>query len=91
MKVYVHKLVVDVVTLDPNPASVARTIDSALTDLKVAHPKGRILVVDCNPAGNESREVLLPDEPYGGEPDTLEEIHRHDEWMNNFVYEALRS
>lgn len=97
MKVYVHKVIVEVATLDANPASVAATIDGALCDLKTKHPKGRILTTNTEPAGNESREATIPDEPTVktgvailGRPYNDHELDRAtDDWWNNFVYQLF--
>lgn len=98
MKVYIHKLVVEVATLDANPASVAATIDGALSDLRTDHPKGRILTTNTEPTGNESREATIPDEPTEetgrailGRPYTGRELDQAtDDWWNNFVHELFR-
>jgi hypothetical protein len=83
MIVRVQKVLVTVVTTDTNPASVVASVDAALSSLTSS--KHRIYLTSGSAVGNDPTEHEIPDEPYGGEPDNLDEIRKHDDWMNNYV------
>lgn len=89
MQVYVHSIIVSVVTLDPNPASVAVTVDTLINDHQPKHPKARILATNSNAADGSSSREVIPDEPFDGQPDNDTEMQQHDDWVNTHVYTLL--
>ena len=89
MTLYVHKIIVTVVTTDANPASVAVRVDNAIN---VSDQWGLIARVSDSNAATSSifpKTVEVPDEPFDGKPDNDAEMLTHDAWVNEHLYSLL--